>query len=166
MIEKTLAEELSEFIVATDYEKLPADVAHKTKRFFMNHLGCVLGAKGNESSEIVVRTVSALGGEKQSTIIGYGLKTSSLNAALANGVIGYALEMNDDHKVAVAHPVVATAPAALAIGERDHLHGLVKHFWDLPIMRVFISQAIVGYSVRQLRLENCLVLMRKKWAML
>ena len=123
MQERTLAEELSEFIVDTTYEKLPKEVVHKTKRFFMNHVGCVLGAKGNESSDIVVKAVSTLGGEKQSTILGYGIKTSCLNAALANGIIGYALEMNDDHKVAVAHPVVATAPAALAVAERDHING-------------------------------------------
>lgn len=133
-------------MVSTEFDDLPSEVVHKTKRFFLNHLGCVLGGKVDAVGDVVVKLVSQLGGAEQSSIIGYGLKTSCTNAALANGIIGYALEQNDDHKVANMHPVIATAPAALAIGERDHLDGkklIVAEALGTEIM-VRLGEAFLG----------------------
>jgi 2-methylcitrate dehydratase PrpD len=146
MQEKTLSTELAEFVVSTEFDDLPPEVVHKTKRFFLNHLGCVLGGREDAVGDVVVNVVSQLGGAEQSTIIGYGLKTSCTNAALANAIIGYALEQNDDHKVANMHPVVATAPAAIAIGERDHLDGkklIVAEALSTEIM-VRLGQSFMG----------------------
>lgn len=147
MQEKTLSRDIAEFVVSTEFDDLPSEVIHYTKRFFLNHLGCVLGGKVDPVADIVVKVVSQLGGERQSTIIGYGVKTSCAYAALANGIIGYALEMNDDHRLGNQHPVIATAPAVIAIGERDHLDGkglIVAEAAGAEIM-IRLGEAFLGF---------------------
>jgi 2-methylcitrate dehydratase PrpD len=120
---KALAREWADFIVRTEFEDLPADVVHFTKRFMLDQLGCTLVGKNYESSDIVVDVVKELGGEPQSTVIGYGIKTSCANAAFANSIVAYAAELNHEHRQGTQHPVVVVAPAAMALGEREHAGG-------------------------------------------
>ena len=93
------------------------------KRNILNEIGCALGGKGVPSSDIAADIVSDLGGKPESSVLGYGFKTSCANAAFANAIVAYALEMNDDHRLGTGHPVVATWPSSMAIGERRHASG-------------------------------------------
>ena len=119
----TLAEHWAEFIVSTGYQDLPPEVVHYVKRNILNELGCALGARGVPSSDISVDVVRELGGKPECSVLGYGFKTSCASAAFANAIVAYALEMNDDHRLGTGHPVVATWPASLAVGERCHSGG-------------------------------------------
>lgn len=121
--ENTLAMEWADFIIGTNYDNLPPNVAHYVKRNILNNLGCVLGGKGVKSSDVVVEVVSELGGKPESSVLGYKMKTSCANAAFANAIVGYALEMNDDHRLGTQHPVIAIAPTVMALGERKGARG-------------------------------------------
>jgi 2-methylcitrate dehydratase PrpD len=114
---------VSEFIVGTCFEDLPPEVVHFVKRNILNEIGCALGARGVPSSDIAVEIVSELGGTPESSVFGYGFKTSCANAAFANAIVAYALEMNDDHRLGTGHPAVATNAATLAVAESRHAPG-------------------------------------------
>lgn len=116
-MKNTIASELSNFVTNTKFADLPEKVIYFTKYFILDHLGCVLGGSKLKSSRIIVDTIKELGGNTQSSIIGYNFRTSMPNAALANATMGHGLEMDDDHRIATMHPGVAVIPAALATGE-------------------------------------------------
>ena len=60
------------------------------------------------------RYVDGLGGRPQATVIGTDIVTSSVNAALANGMLAHADETDDSHNASRSHPGCAVVPAALA----------------------------------------------------
>lgn len=114
---ETVAQIVSRFALNLHYEDLTPEIQHLTKRFILDNIGCILGGGREESSKEIVKVVSELGGEPQSTVIGFNFKTSCLNAAMANGTVGHALELDDDHRVGTQHPAVEVVPTALSVGE-------------------------------------------------
>ncbi|MCC6057070.1 MAG: MmgE/PrpD family protein, partial [Desulfurococcaceae archaeon] len=56
--------------------------------------------------------------------------------ALANGVSGHAVELDDIHQESIIHPAAPVLPAALAIGEREGVSG-----------RDLITAVVLGYEV-------------------
>src|SRR5262245_63894647 len=70
------------------------------------------------------------------------MKTSAVNAALANGMFGHGDETDDFEPVTKAHPGCAVVPAAWAMAERENANG-----------EVLIAAVVAGYDtcVRVLR---------------
>ena len=50
-------------------------------------------------------------------VVGFGFKTSPVMAALANGTMGYACDVEPHHPEAILHPIAVMIPTALALGE-------------------------------------------------
>ena len=120
---ETVAQIVSRFVLGLTYDKLPDHIKYITKRFILDNCGCILGGGREESSREIVSVVRAMGGEPQSTVVGFNFKTSAISAALANGTVGHALELDDDHRVGTQHPGVEVVPTALAVGEYMHSTG-------------------------------------------
>ncbi|MFC2062658.1 MmgE/PrpD family protein [Chloroflexota bacterium] len=91
----SIAGELARYILDLGFENLPDDVVHHAKRVLLDTIGCAIGGFSSEASKIVQWQVRDLGGLEESTVIGSGLKTSCLNATLANGVMVRYLDYND-----------------------------------------------------------------------
>ena len=60
----------------------------------------------------------------EASVLTTDIKTSAVNAALANGMFAHADETDDFEPVTKAHPGCAVVPAALAMGERDGQFGV------------------------------------------
>jgi 2-methylcitrate dehydratase PrpD len=73
--------------------------------------------------EAAIRYVQAQGGTPEASVLTTGIKTSAVNAALANGMFGHADETDDFEPVTKAHPGCAVLPAALAVAEREGRSG-------------------------------------------
>jgi 2-methylcitrate dehydratase PrpD len=58
------------------------------------------------------------GGKAEATLIGQGARTDCVNAALANGTMGYACDIEPHHPEGILHPIAVMGPTALAVGER------------------------------------------------
>ncbi len=86
---------VGEFIANTKYSDLPKETVDETKRIILDAIGCMLGGYPTEIGKIATSFVRKLGGNPQSTIVGVGEKTSSTNAAYANGKMGKALDYDD-----------------------------------------------------------------------
>jgi len=124
----TVARKLAQHVKAFEYDDLPREVVHQTKRVLIDALGCCIGGFTADASQIVQGVIKDLGGPKESTVLGSGLRTSCLNAALVNGVMVRYLDYNDLYAVPAGkwyvgvHPSDAV-PGILAVGERMKCSG-------------------------------------------
>jgi 2-methylcitrate dehydratase PrpD len=121
---------LSEFLVASRYEDIPAAVRHEASRAMLNALGCAIGSARHETVEAALKTVSPFAGQPQAAIFGRAERLDALNAALVNGISIHVLDFDDTHQRAV-HPSAPVLPALLAYAEwkktsgRDLVHAFV-----------------------------------------
>jgi len=111
------------------FEELPNDVVHQTKRLILDTLGCAIGGYESEASKIIQEFVKEASYPREATVFGSGLKTSCLNATLANGAMVRYLDYNDTAFILQGetyrsgyHPS-EVIPPILALSEREHLSG-------------------------------------------
>jgi 2-methylcitrate dehydratase len=125
----SVAQALSKYALAFTFQHLPPDVIHYTKRFVLDTLGCAIGGYSSEASRIIQEVIKELGGPQEATVIGSGIKTSCLNAILANGAMVRYLDYNDAVAIKrgqtyrVGYHPSEVIPPILALGERQHLPG-------------------------------------------
>ena len=100
------------------YDDLPKDVVEITKKFILDTLATTIAGSSAPGCESVVDQVKDWGGKEESTILIYGGKVVSENAALANSMMAHALDLDDTHDEAVVHSYVSVLPSALAMAER------------------------------------------------
>jgi 2-methylcitrate dehydratase PrpD len=117
---------LAEFVNGTSYEKIPVEVREHCKLVFLDWLGVTLAGSREGLASVMTKTIKAIDGERgpaQATVIGTGVKTDILKAALANGSMSHALDLDDYHGPTLCHPTVAFLPAVLAVAEHKGLSG-------------------------------------------
>jgi 2-methylcitrate dehydratase PrpD len=111
-------EKVARFVVDFDFSKLPSSGIEQIKISMLDTLGVALvGAKGPIGA-IMTDFVKEMGGNPQARLIGNGIRTSILNAALANGTFAHA----EDYDT-VPHCGVVMVPPILALGEQFKLSG-------------------------------------------
>lgn len=130
----TIAEALA--TLATDASGADLDAAKRMAMYAHDTLAVTLGGTVAPSSEAVARTILAAAGKAEATVIGAGRVTAAWDAALANGAFAHALELDDDHRIAVLHPGAVVVPAALAASEAANASGLT-----------FLRALLHGYEV-------------------
>jgi 2-methylcitrate dehydratase PrpD len=118
-----VTERIAEYVIKSSYRSLPKDVIHQGKRCFLDLIGTTLGGAKQPLGRILVKTAGELGGKPQATVLGYGLKTSILDAALINGSTAHALDFDDTHIASIIHPSAPVIPAVLAVAEWKGLSG-------------------------------------------
>ena len=111
-------ERLSNFVSETRYEDIPSDCIEMAKLCVLDFLGVSLLGSREPISRILYSFVEKIGGSAESTVIGYGKKSSVLNTALANGTFGHALDFDDDSSIGAGHLTSCVAPALLALAEK------------------------------------------------
>ncbi|MCX7180636.1 MAG: MmgE/PrpD family protein, partial [Proteobacteria bacterium] len=116
----------------------PAEIerARRMRTYAIDTLAVTLVVTVAPSSAAVARTILAAAGKAEATVLGAGRVTSAWDAALANGAFAHALELDDDHRIAVLHPGAVVVPAALAAAEAANASGLA-----------FLRALLMGYEV-------------------
>lgn len=122
----------ADFIVDTDYEKIPEEVIEKAKLCFLDFLGVTI--RGSKTKSAVAAN-SILKEDDESTVIGHK-KATVLDTCLANGISTHSLDLDDGHRIAQLHPGACVIPAALSICEAYNKTG-----------KEFISALVVGYEI-------------------
>jgi 2-methylcitrate dehydratase PrpD len=131
----TIATRLADF--AAGAPDAAADAAAKRMQMYaLDTLAVTLGGTVAPSSIAMTRTVLSACGKAEATVLGVGRVTSAWDAALANGAFAHALELDDDHRIAVLHPGAVVVPAALAVAEAERCSG-----------RTFLRALLIGYEV-------------------
>jgi 2-methylcitrate dehydratase PrpD len=114
---------LGKFIVETSFNDLRKEIIEHIKYCILDWLGAAFAGSSEPSSKIIIQYIKELGGIKEATIIKEGFKTSSINAAFANGIIGHSAELDDIYEEAIIHPGAPVIPAALAVAESEESSG-------------------------------------------
>jgi 2-methylcitrate dehydratase PrpD len=102
---------------------LPAEVVRDATDRILDTIGAIVSGARLKPGELAARFVRQQGGTPEATVCASGLRTSAINAALANGMFGHADETDDFEPITKAHPGCAVVPAALAVAERDGRSG-------------------------------------------
>lgn len=145
----SVAEQLSKEILRFKADDLPPEVIHQTKRLVLDTLGCAIGGYSSEASRAIQALLRDLDGPREATVIGSGMRTSCLNAALANGLMVRCLDYNDavvielDGAYRVGYHPSEVIPPILALGEREHLTG-----------KETIAAIVLGYDLSNRFLEG------------
>ena len=108
-------EKLAQFIVETGYENIPAPAVHAAKRAIIDTLGVMLVGSQEAAGKVITSFVRSLGGEPRAWVVGAGFRTSSPNAALANGTMAHAIDYDDVGLF--GKPTGSVLPTVLALGE-------------------------------------------------
>jgi 2-methylcitrate dehydratase PrpD len=108
---------LANYISGALDRELPAAVVAKTKMHVLDTIAAMISGSRLKAGVAAARYVDGLGGKPQATVVGTNLLTSTVNAALANGMAAHGDETDDSHLKARSHPGCGIVPAALATAE-------------------------------------------------
>jgi 2-methylcitrate dehydratase PrpD len=119
----TVTTRLARYMVEARDRNLSADVTREAKHKILDTLAAIVSGSHLSPGEAAIRYVRSQGGTPEASVLTTNIKTSAVNAALANGMFAHADETDDFEPVTKAHPGCAVVPAALAMGERDGRSG-------------------------------------------
>lgn len=127
---------LSAYIAQALDRPLPEDVAAKATQHILDTIAAMISGTQLRPGRLAIAYATGLGGSPQCSIVGTALKTSAVNAALANGMLAHADETDDSHAPSRTHPGCAVIPAALAAAEHVGAGG-----------ERFMRAVVLGYDV-------------------
>jgi len=123
MVATDITGQLAQYMVEARHRSLPREAAQAGKHRILDTLGAIVSGARLKPGELAIRYVSQQGGVPEASVLTTDLKTSAVNAALANGMFGHADETDDFEPVTKAHPGCSVVPAALAMAEREGSSG-------------------------------------------
>jgi 2-methylcitrate dehydratase PrpD len=113
-----LTERVARYMATARERALPPEVARETRHRILDTIAAMVSGARLKPGEAAIRFARAQGGVAEATVLTTAIRTSSVNAALVNGMFAHADETDDFEPVTKAHPGCAVVPAALAMGER------------------------------------------------
>ena len=128
----TAAQTLAEFATQLQYERIPANVIERAKACVIDTVGACTYGSTLPWSKIVIAYAQQYGSGGTSTILGTPLKVHAPHAALANGALAHAFEMDClVQPSAGVHPGASLTAPGLAVAQevgatgRDFLTALI-----------------------------------------
>jgi 2-methylcitrate dehydratase PrpD len=128
--------QLARYIAQGGQAELPPEVIEKAKHHILDSLAAIIFGSFLKAGRLAVKFIQSQGGIEEAQVAGTALKTSAINAALANGLMGHAAEVDDYQSTSLTHAGIAVVPAALAVAEREQVDG-----------RRFLKGVVVGYDI-------------------
>ncbi|MCD6395488.1 MAG: MmgE/PrpD family protein, partial [Planctomycetes bacterium] len=126
-----------EFIHGVRLATMPDKVVEQAKICLLDLIGaCLAGCRPRGVSILTDLAQEQFSGVQEATIIGVGRKTSRVSAALVNGFIANALDIDDGHRLCKGHPGAVIFPAILATAEKSEASG-----------SSFLEALVIGYEV-------------------
>ena len=98
---------------------LPAAALAVAKEMLVNAAAVGLAGAAQEGGFAVTRFAQEMGGNGKCTLIGKGLRTSPVYAALANGLMIALLDFDDAIASGPGHPSAVIFPPVMAVGEMN-----------------------------------------------
>ncbi len=133
---------LADWTTTVDLDALAPQALKLAKLLLLDTIGCGLAGWREETAADLVEAVTELGGAPRCQVIGRSLRTSPVNAVLANGMLVRVLDLNDytsslpsEGGELGGHPS-DNIPVALAAGEFGNRSG-----------RALLEAIVLGYEV-------------------
>jgi 2-methylcitrate dehydratase PrpD len=118
-----ITRELSAYMADALARPLPQAVIEKARQHILDTVAAMISGAQLHPGRLAIAYVGRLGGAPRSSVVGTGLLTAPIHAALANGMLAHADETDDSHAPSRTHPGCAVIPAALALGESENASG-------------------------------------------
>lgn len=125
---------LADYVAGLRYDSLPSSSVAAAKRVTLDLLGVIFPAVHYGPGRVMNEYVRQLGGRPCATVVGTDIRSSTANAALANGTMAADMEQDDVHPEANLHASSVFVPALLAVAEdkdvtgQDWITGLVAAY--------------------------------------
>ncbi|WP_144147135.1 MmgE/PrpD family protein [Paraburkholderia sp. BCC1884] len=114
---------LARYMVSARSAPLPDTVMIACKRRILDTFGAMVSGSRMRPGIMATQYVRGLGGTPQASVIGSNVRTTTVNAALANAMCAHSDETDDFEPVTKAHPGSSVVPSALAVGEHEGQSG-------------------------------------------
>ncbi len=116
---RPLTQTLAQYVATLTPGDIPTAVRERTVEMVLDGSGASLAAADPRLStgRRIAAFARAQGGAGQATVVGHGFRTGAALAALANGTMGYACDVEPHHPEGVLHPIAVMVPTALAMSE-------------------------------------------------
>jgi 2-methylcitrate dehydratase PrpD len=115
---------LASYMVAARDRSLPPNALLDAKHRVLDALAAMVSGTLLDPGKLAIGFVRTQGGTPEASVVGTNIKTSAINAALANGMFAHADETDDVDPLTKAHPGAGVVPAALAVAEREQRSGM------------------------------------------
>lgn len=115
---------LASYIARSGDAELPAAVIREAKHHILDSLTAVVFGSSLRPGRLAIEFIKTQGGVEEAQVAGSSIKTTAINAALANGMMGHAAEIDDYQSTSLTHAGTAVLPAALAVAERENAGGM------------------------------------------
>jgi len=116
-------QKIARIITDFRYEDIPAKALEAVKMAITDYTASTLAGLNEPCAVKVRRMVETFGGNPQAAVWGAEMKTSVVQAAMANGTAAHALDLDDTSAVMMAHPSIQLLPALFALGEYHRSSG-------------------------------------------
>ncbi len=118
-------DDLADWLSTVTAAEIPAEIAATTRAVIRDGTGALIAAANPAYStgQRIAAFVRDQGGTPEASVVGGGFKTGAVHAALANGTMGYACDVEPHHPEAILHPIAVMIPTALAVAERTGARG-------------------------------------------
>src|SRR5262245_30513949 len=113
----TMTEDIASFAASFRLEAAPSELLPRVREAFLDSFGVMLAGSREESGQIAARWVRSQRADGKCLVIAQrDFRTSTANAALANGVAAHTLDY--DH---FGHQSAVMVPCVLAAGESNEI---------------------------------------------
>ena len=125
------------FIQETDWQNIPPEVQHQSKRCLLDTIGAAIAGAQSPVGRIMAKIARTQFAGDEATVLVHGFRASSAGAVLANGFAGNALDIDDGYRLVKGHPGACVLPVILAAAEQ------MLFFTGSE----FLTALVVGYEV-------------------
>ncbi|MDP8217812.1 MAG: MmgE/PrpD family protein [Candidatus Theseobacter exili] len=133
---KDYTRKMASYCVSLDHQKIPVKVVEIIKWCIYDNLGIILGATKTDFGKLMIEYAESLRDNAEATVLGSNVRTSARTAALVNGSLSEALELQDGYSKGGMHPCCPVISTSLAIAE-----------WQGKTGSEFINAVLAGYEI-------------------
>jgi 2-methylcitrate dehydratase PrpD len=119
----SITAQVARYMVEARRRTLPPSAATAGRHRILDTLAAMVSGASLKPGQMAIKYVRGVGGLPEASIITTEIRTSAVDAALANGMLAHADETDDFDPITKAHPGCAVVPAALAVAEREGRSG-------------------------------------------
>src|SRR3954469_21953785 len=113
-------ETLASWIAKTTYDEIPPAAIEQAKKSILDYLGTAAYGTTSQLGKIMIDFTREQGGNPQARVIGTNIRTTSVQAAFANGTMGHSEDF-DDLGGCGGQPSTVLAPTGLRPAAELHL---------------------------------------------
>ncbi|MFH1480591.1 MAG: MmgE/PrpD family protein, partial [Pseudomonadota bacterium] len=125
---------LAEFLGQLTYDQIPEGVLSKAKSCVLDALGCAFLGSTAEPGKMVNEYVQSQKGVREASLWSTDFLGPAANVVLGNGTMIHSFDFDDYHMTKI-HPGAVVIPAAMAVGEKEHIDG-----------RSLLAAVVAGYE--------------------